>query len=116
MIKILTKDVCIDFKRRFTIAPEQYDILTAILKEEYGVLSRDAKEILQGNNIDKIVKKYDFSYDTLLSFGFDNGQINQIMLAKKDGINLSGCKIDTPIEELRKIRESYKKSIEKDER
>ena len=110
MVKILTKDICNDFRTKFVLAPEQYDILIDILKEEYCVLFKDAKEILEGINIDKIVKKYDFSYDDLFKFGFDNGQINQIMLGKNDGINLSGYDKNISAEELRRIREDYKKT------
>lgn len=112
MIKILTKDVCIDFKKKFKIAPEQYDILITILKEEYGILSTDAKKILEGADIDKIIQKYDFNYNDLATFGFNNGQINQIMLAKNDGINLSVYNKNISTEELRMIRENYKKNTE----
>lgn len=107
MYKILTKEICLKMRKNYLVSPEAYNDILYSLLNEYNILYDDAIRILTGN-IDEILVLYDFDYDSLLKVGFNSEQINQILKAKENGLNLSFVPVNTPVEELRKIRYNKK--------
>lgn len=105
MYRILTKEDCLYYKKQMDSFPQFYQTYLNELKEKYNVLEVDAIYILSGNNIDDIVKSYDFTYNDLVKAGFNQEQINQILKAHDEGLNLSLLHTDTSIEQMRKIRQ-----------